>query len=224
MTTFVFANNVNTTLASAASSSSTTLTLASSTNLPTLSAGQTFPLTLNDAATGAVYEIVYVTAISGVTLTVVRAQEGTGAQNWSVGDYAFSTLTAAGMNTPGFPNSPTAPTPTLGDNSTKLATTQYVESGILGSASQAWTDETASRAFSTVYTNSTNRPIQVNVQALSTAATTSVGISVSGSTNVSYVGANTTGAAMEASAIVPIGQTYEALATGANLSKWWELK
>lgn len=125
MTTFVFANNVNTTLASAASSSATTLTLASSTNLPSLSAGQIMPLTLNDAATGAIYEIVYVTAISGVTLTVVRAQEGTGAQNWSVGDYAFSTLTAAGMNTPGFPNSPTMPTPTVGNNTTSGATTAF---------------------------------------------------------------------------------------------------
>ena len=94
MTQYVFANNVNTTLATAASNSATTLTLGSSANLPTLSAGQILPLTLNDAATGAVYEIVYVTAISGATLTVTRAQEGTGAQNWSVGDYAFSTGTA----------------------------------------------------------------------------------------------------------------------------------
>ena len=94
MTTYVFANNVNTTLASVASSSATTLTLSSSTNLPTLSAGQIMPLTLNDAATGSVYEVVYVTAISGATLTVTRAQEGTGAQNWSVGDFAFSTPTA----------------------------------------------------------------------------------------------------------------------------------
>ncbi len=90
---FVIANNVNTTLAAAASSSSTTLTLASSTNLPTLGSGQVMPLTLNDAATGAVYEVVYVTAITGPTLTVVRAQEGTGAQNWSIGDYALCAYT-----------------------------------------------------------------------------------------------------------------------------------
>ncbi|WP_430229752.1 hypothetical protein [Paraburkholderia tropica] len=88
-TQFVIANNVNTQLAAAASSSATTLTLASSANLPTLSAGQVMPLTLNDAATGQNYEIVYVTAITGVTLTVTRAQEGTGALTWNVGDYAF---------------------------------------------------------------------------------------------------------------------------------------
>jgi hypothetical protein len=94
MTQYVIANNVNTQLAATASSSSTTLTLASSTNLPTLSAGQIMPLTLNDAATGQNYEIVYVTAITGVTLTVVRAQEGTGALTWNVGDYAFCGPTA----------------------------------------------------------------------------------------------------------------------------------
>lgn len=99
MTQFVIANNVNTQLATAASSAATTLTLASSANLPTLSAGQIMPLTLNDAATGAIYEVVYVTAISGVTLTVVRAQEGTGAQNWNIGDYAFCAPTAGTVAT-----------------------------------------------------------------------------------------------------------------------------
>jgi hypothetical protein len=98
---FIFANNVNTTLGASAASTATTLTLASSANLPTLASGQVMPLTLNDAATGLVYEIVYVTAISGATLTVIRAQEGTGAQNWNVGDYAACMHTAqstASMN------------------------------------------------------------------------------------------------------------------------------
>ena len=94
MTAFIIANNVNTTLGAPASSSATTLTLASSANLPTLGTGQQMPLTLNDAATGLVYEIVYVTAISGATLTVLRGQEGTTAQNWSVGDYAACMHTA----------------------------------------------------------------------------------------------------------------------------------
>jgi hypothetical protein len=96
MTQFVIANNVNTQLAAAVASTATTLTLASATNLPALNTviGQMMPLTLNDAATGAFYEIVYVTAISGVTLTVLRAQEGTGALNWSLGDYAYCAPTA----------------------------------------------------------------------------------------------------------------------------------
>ena len=94
MTAFVFVNYVDTTLAAAASSTATSLSLSSSANLPALGPGEIMPLTLNDAATGLVYEIVYVTAISGTTLTVERAQEGTTAQNWSSGDYAFVSPTA----------------------------------------------------------------------------------------------------------------------------------
>ena len=94
MTAFVFVNYVDTTLAAAASSTATSLSLSSSANLPVLGPGEVMPLTLNDAATGLVYEIVYVTAISGTTLTVLRGQEGTAAQNWSSGDYAFVSPTA----------------------------------------------------------------------------------------------------------------------------------
>ena len=94
MTQYIFANNVNTSLFSPISSTATSLTLLSATNLPTLSSGQIMPLTLNDKATRTVFEIVYVTAISGTTLTVTRGQEGTAAQNWQAGDYAFSTQTA----------------------------------------------------------------------------------------------------------------------------------
>ncbi len=94
MTQYIFANNVNTSLFSAITSTATSLTLLSATNLPTLAAGQVMPLTLNDKATRTVFEIVYVTAISGTTLTVTRGQEGTAAQNWQAGDYAFSTQTA----------------------------------------------------------------------------------------------------------------------------------
>ena len=104
---YVFANNVQTTLAAAATSTDTTLTLASSANLPTLAAGDIMPISLNDAATGTIYEICYVTAISGATLTVTRAEEGTTAQNWSVGDFAYSTNTAQTTGpTGGDPNTP----------------------------------------------------------------------------------------------------------------------
>jgi len=98
MTNFVYANNVGTTLAAAATATMTTLTLASTTNLPaTIPTGYVFPLTLNDAATRMIYEIVHVTAIAGTTLTVMRAQESTTAQNWSIGDYAFSAVTMGQM-------------------------------------------------------------------------------------------------------------------------------
>lgn len=94
MAQYIFANNVNTSLFAPITSTATSLTLLSATNLPTLAAGQIMPLTLNDKATRTIFEIVYVTAISGTNLTVIRGQEGTAAQNWNAGDYAYSTQTA----------------------------------------------------------------------------------------------------------------------------------
>ena len=94
MSQFVFANNVNTTLAAGINSTATTITLTSSAHLPTLAAGEIFALTLNDAATQSVFEIVYVTAISGATLTVIRGQENTAAQSWLTNDYAYASNTA----------------------------------------------------------------------------------------------------------------------------------
>ncbi|MHB1659858.1 MAG: hypothetical protein ACYCRF_11235 [Acidithiobacillus sp.] len=90
MPQFIVSNNVNTTLAQPATAADTTLTLTSSTGLPALASGEVMPLTLNDAATKSVFETVYVTAISGAVLTVERNQEGTAAQSWLTGDYAFS--------------------------------------------------------------------------------------------------------------------------------------
>jgi microcystin-dependent protein len=91
---FIFTNNLRTTLAVAASSSTTSLTLSSSAHLPVLGNGQMMPLTLNDAATETIFEIVYVTAISGAVLTVLRGQEGTTPVAWNVNDKAYSTMTA----------------------------------------------------------------------------------------------------------------------------------
>jgi hypothetical protein len=95
MPNFIFANNVSTTLAGAVSSSATTITLASTANLPaTIPSGQALVITLNDAATRQNFEVLYATARTGATLTVLRAQEGTAALSWLTGDYAYSAPTA----------------------------------------------------------------------------------------------------------------------------------
>jgi hypothetical protein len=95
MTIFMFANNVDTTLAGAISSSATTITLSSATHLPTsIPAGQVLVITLNDQATRQNFEVMYATAVSGATLTVLRAQEGTAALTWLTGDFAYSPPTA----------------------------------------------------------------------------------------------------------------------------------
>jgi hypothetical protein len=96
MPAFIFANNVSTTLANPITSTTqTSITLTSSANLPTIAAGQIFVLTLNDAATQSVFEVLYCTARSGATLTVTRGQEGTAATTWLGGDYAYGSVTAA---------------------------------------------------------------------------------------------------------------------------------
>ena len=91
---FILVNNFNTTLSAASSSTATTFTVSSSANLPTLATGEVLPITLNDAATRLVFEICYVTSISSNVLTVERAQEGTSAQNWNVGDFIWNGPTA----------------------------------------------------------------------------------------------------------------------------------
>jgi hypothetical protein len=98
MTTFVFDNNINTTLSSAVNSTQTTITLSSAANLPaSIPAGDYLAITLRDAATKQISEIVYATVVTGSTLTVVRAQEGTTALTWAIGDLVYSGPTAGQM-------------------------------------------------------------------------------------------------------------------------------
>ena len=96
MATILFLNNYQTTLGAALSSTATTMTVSSTTGLPSsLASGQFIPMTLTPASNpGSAYEIVYVTGISGSTLTVERGQEGTSALNWNTGDILYSTNTA----------------------------------------------------------------------------------------------------------------------------------
>jgi len=92
---FLFSNNASTTLAAPLTSTATSMTVATGTgaNFPNPTDGNIFALTLVDAATGTIREVVYVTAASVDTFTIERGQEGTTAQNWNTGDYAQNLLT-----------------------------------------------------------------------------------------------------------------------------------
>jgi len=111
-----------------------------------------------------------------------------------------------------------------GDNSTKLATTAYVQNMGLG-LSQTWTDVTASRAFSTTYTNTTGKPIQVAIQCTTSGIGGGVFLVVGGQSlpyGFFYSGAIQ---GFSTSAIVPPGATYVAGAYGSSsLSTWFELR
>ena len=83
-----FKNNAFSTLASSISASDLGITVASGegTKFPTLTTGDYFYLTIS--STSGTYEIVKVTARSGDSMTIVRAQEGTVANSFT-GDVAF---------------------------------------------------------------------------------------------------------------------------------------
>lgn len=93
---FLFANNAQSTLAASISAGATTVTLAAGTGtlFPNPSTGQQFALTFISAVTGIPGEIVYCTARSADTLTIMRGQEGTTAQTWNVNDIAANFITA----------------------------------------------------------------------------------------------------------------------------------
>jgi hypothetical protein len=95
----IYGNNAATTLSASISASAVSLTVLSGTGaaFPNPSAGQFFRMTLNDALTGLVYEIVYCTARSGDTFTIVRGQENTAAVAWVSGDKLFEGVTAGAM-------------------------------------------------------------------------------------------------------------------------------
>jgi len=104
MAVFIFSNDASSTLAAPISSTATTLTLASGTGalFPVPSSNQQFSLTMNDAATGLLTEIIYIQTVSGdtfgsVSLPLLRGQEGTTAQAWLAGDLAANLLTAGQM-------------------------------------------------------------------------------------------------------------------------------
>lgn len=133
------ANNAQTVLSAGISSSATTLTVNTGTGalFPAPVSGTSFyKLTLVDAATGQLTEIMHVTARTGDVMTVLRAQEGTTARAWSANDIVANMMTSgtlsafAQLESPAFSGTPTGPTPTVGDNSLRFATTAFVRTAL----------------------------------------------------------------------------------------------
>jgi len=139
--------------------------------------------------------------------------------------------TVAGVKT--FSSSPIAPTPTTGDNTTKVATTAFVKTTADASAAaveakvpgigQTWQDVKASRAIGTTYTNSTAKPIAVAIVATMNAGVVNT-LSVDGVV-VSYASVGVIGAGLPLNAIVPPGSTYVFTNTGGtSIVHWAELR
>lgn len=104
MPQFLTVNNFNTTLVQPASATTDTLSLATTAGLPNLATGQAIALTLQSQTDPSVREICYITAVSNSGVTVDRAQEGTSALSWNVGDIAYCALTAGSVTFPSNPS------------------------------------------------------------------------------------------------------------------------
>ena len=97
----LFTNNAGSTVASSVSSVATTITVAAGQGalFPSPTGGDYFILTLTQGSGGETsWEIVKCTSRSVDVLTVVRAQEGTVAAAWAVGDKTELRLTAVSLS------------------------------------------------------------------------------------------------------------------------------
>jgi hypothetical protein len=95
--TILFANNASSSLAAPITASAVSAVLAPGTGVlfPNPTGAQFFMLTFSDELTQTLREIVKVTAISGDTIAaMVRAQDGTTAQNFATGAFAQALITA----------------------------------------------------------------------------------------------------------------------------------
>ena len=95
------ANNAQTVLAAGISSTATSLTVNAGTGtlFPSPVAGTSFfKLTIIDAATGSLTEIIHVTDRNGDVFTIQRGQEGTVPRAWSANDIAANMMTAGTLS------------------------------------------------------------------------------------------------------------------------------
>ena len=105
MSYFTYVNFYETTLSAALSSTATSMNVSTASGLPSsLASGEIIPIVLTSASNNAVHEIVYMTAISGTTLTITRGEEGTSALSWSIGDYVACSTTAGSVGSSTIPN------------------------------------------------------------------------------------------------------------------------
>jgi hypothetical protein len=101
----LYANNYSTTTTTASlGTGDLSLDVTSVTGLPALSAGDYFIMTLTDSLTApTVTEVIKVTAVSTLTLTIERALEGTTALTWVTGSFIELRSTAASFSDPDNP-------------------------------------------------------------------------------------------------------------------------
>lgn len=140
--------------------------------------------------------------ISGNAATATNATNATNATTASVANSVSSTATGT--------------TQATSDDSTKLATTAFVKDVSIG-FDQTWQDVKASRAGNTTYTNSTGKPIQLNLN-----------FSIANDGDASFqVDSLTLAGGQLSGIIIPAGSTYRLNASNIawlSISAWNELR
>lgn len=88
---------------------------------------------------------------------------------------------------------------------------------------QTWQDVLASRAANTAYTNTTGKPIQVNIVTQTTSTSNNIQARV-GTVIVAEFGITATNNPTTSSFIVPNGDTYRMDVANATILRWAELR
>lgn len=177
------------------------------TSVTSFSAGTT-GLTPSSATTGAV-------TLAG---TLAVANGGTGSTSLTANNVILGNGTSAVQTV-----APSTSGYVLTSNGTTWASAINPTLG----AGQTWQDVTSSRSVGTTYTNSTGKPIMVNIKHTNSSGTSSLTITVD-SVVVSSFDINFTGASINlgsvSSVVVPNGSTYTVAATSMSISSWIELR
>lgn len=156
--------------------------------------------------------------------TIVADLSGN-AESVTNGVYTTGNQTINGVKT--FSSSPIVPTPTTGDNSTKVATTAFVnaksELDSIG-VGQTYQNVSGSRNINQDYTNTSGKPILLVVTIICSGSS-SLTITVGG-VLMNFTGSTYAGDYMSASIIVPNGAVYRFASTGNNITSKtvWELR
>mgnify|MGYP003393501187 CR=1 FL=1 len=112
-------------------------------------------------------------------------------------------------------------TPSTGDNSKKIATTEFVSNTALG-VGQTWVNATGIRSANTPYVNDTSRPILVTVATQANSTTNSGALNVDGvNTSVQGLG---NGLSNSQTSVVPAGSTYRLNTVNQVITLWSELR
>lgn len=126
---------------------------------------------------------------------------------------------------PTFTGTPTAPTPTVGDNSIKIATTAFANSLAIGVNQTLQTFTVGTQRISgTTYTNSTGKPIEIYIVGSSGGGGWNITLTINSMQVLSMGVTSNQGESMCFSSIIPNGATYVVNNSGASIFSWKELR